>query len=73
MLPDWNPAPKPETQKPEQQNHVFHVKIKCSFCGNLLGHFRVETGGPFFELEVEPCSECIVGMHINQQITRVKE
>ena len=71
---DFIPADRKELplpQKPEKK--AFHVKILCSYCGNLLGHFKVETNQSFFSLEVEPCQECLVDMAINQQIVRVKE
>lgn len=67
---DFIPADKPEIPDMPRPS-TCHIKITCKWCGNLIGHFRVEGDLHYIGVELEPCRECLTGMSLNQQITQI--
>ena len=64
----WN-----EPDGPSKAQKVMHIKIVCPNCGVLLAHYKVTNPGVYLTLEAESCSECAIGMVMNQQIEHVTE
>ena len=68
-MADFIPTDRKENPlPPKPDKKMFHVKVVCSYCGNLVGHFKVEPSGSFIQVDVEPCPECLLSMGLNQQI-----